>query len=68
VGSGVLCGSVQRIYLVNQNTVKSVTSCEFAVGRQTHQRSSQTAVPCGGVGGRRAPIVVSHCLAILSEL
>jgi hypothetical protein len=57
VGSGVLCGSMQKQCLERRNTAKSVESRESAVGIQTHWRWSQTVAPAAGTGGGGDP----HC-------
>jgi hypothetical protein len=66
VGSGVLSGSMRRLFLKNRNTNQSVRveslSLQLAVGRKTRRRSWQTVAPGGRVGGGGAPIVVSRCV------
>jgi hypothetical protein len=57
-----LCsGHISRIK--TQLCQSRVVSLQLAVGRQTHWRLSHTVVPDGGMGGGRAPIVVSRSVA-----
>jgi hypothetical protein len=55
VGSGVLCKSVQRLYLENLNTSRA----EFKL--EARQFEAEIVAP-----GEGAPIVVSHCIAMPS--
>jgi hypothetical protein len=47
-GNGVLCGSVERLYLENRNTAYSV---ESGIYLELGERQSKTVVLGGGVGG-----------------
>jgi hypothetical protein len=46
-----------------QDSQSRVVSLQLAVARQTRRRSLQAVSSGRDVGGRGAPIVVSHCIA-----